>query len=211
MQEILALQRTLREATKWRAMSFMLAAVSLLLLVTIVIILPLKQTDVKYVEFSESGKVSFKVLPATLDKQQKVLLVRQMLREYVVKRITYTGNPQIDYPPIQQVIAMSSREVTNAFEEVYRRIHSESTIERREVSIISDIPLSKNVHQVQYKTIDYFQGSKYENQWTATINYKFEKQIVKEDNSFLNPLGIVVTDFIEAKKKLTEQDLNQIF
>jgi type IV secretory pathway component VirB8 len=211
MQEVLLLQNTLREARRWQLMAFILAAFVLLLVVTVMSLFPLRKTEIKYVEFSESGKHNFRIVPSPLEKKQSVLLIRQILREYVIKRISYTGNIHIDTPAVKQVAAMSSREVLGQFKEVYERIHIETTIERREVSIITDIPIGKNAHQVQYRTIDYFDGQKYENHWVATIAYEFEKQIATEEDELLNPLGIVVTEFIEARKKLSDEDLNEIF
>lgn len=211
MQTVLLLQNTLREARRWQLMSFILATFVLLLIVAIVSILPLKTTDIKYVEFSDSGKHNFRIVPSPLDKKQSVLLIRQILRDYVVKRISYTGSLHIDTPAVKQVVAMSTHEVTSQFREIYERIDNETTIERREVAIIADIPIGRNAHQVQYRTLDYFDGKKYENEWVATIAYDFEKQITTEENELLNPLGIVVNRFVEAKRKLSDEDLNEIF
>jgi len=211
MQEILLLESTLKEAKRWQIMSVILAMFILLLITIIIIILPLKQTEIRYVEFSNSAKHSFKVIPTPLGKKQKLLLTRQTLRDYVKNRIFYSGNNDIDTVPVKKVAAMSSKEVISGYRAIYERIHAETTIEKREVEIISDIPVSRNIHQVEYKTIDHHLGKTYENIWVATIAYKFEKQVVWEENELLNPLGIVVTGFNEAKKKLSDAELNEIF
>ncbi len=210
-QEVLILQSTYREAQRWKLVSFILLGLAILLVLLIMMLLPLKTTKVKYVEFAESGKQTFRIVPSPLSKKQKVLLVRQILRDYVIKRISYTGSLAIDTPNVKQVAAMSSREVIQQYKLVYNRIHEDTTIEKREVKIISDIPIGKNAHQVQYRTIDHFRGQTYEHDWVATIEYAEEKMIVKEEDELLNPLGIVVTRFIEAKKQLTDEDLNEIF
>jgi len=210
MQNILLSQATLKEAKRWQLMSMFLIIIILLLISAIVTILPLKETRIKYVEFAKAGSYHFKIIESPLRKEQKLLLIRQTLRDYVLNRISYTGNVRIDTPSVQKVVAMSSVKVINQFRHVYERIDQETSIQRREVEIISDIPLSKNVHQVHYRTIDYHDKKTYESQWVATISYQFSKQIVNSQNELLNPLGIVVDGFIEAKKKLTQEDLNEI-
>lgn len=210
MQNILLSQSTLKEAKRWQLMSIFLIIIILLLISAIITILPLKETKIKYVEFAKAGSYHFKIIESPLSKEQKLLLIRQILRDYVVNRISYTGNVRIDTPSVQKVVAMSSKKVTDQFRYVYERIDKETSIQRRQVEIISDIPLSRNVHQVQYRTIDYHDKKTYESQWVATIAYDFSKQIVNSQNELLNPMGIVVEEFIEAKKKLTQEDLNEI-
>ena len=96
------------------------------------------------------------------------------------------------------------------YKEIYERILNESSFERRDVEIISDIPMSKGSHRIEYKTIDYFQNQKYENTWVAKISYDLKSSLVTEDNELENPLGLIVTEFIQERKKLTQEDLNEI-
>jgi type IV secretory pathway component VirB8 len=209
-QQILLHQSTLREARRWQLMSFVLICVVSLLVISIVVMMPLKTTQVRYVEFIGTDKKSFRIMETPFSKEQKLLILRRAIRGYVINRVSYTGSVHIDTPAVKEVVAMSSPEVTEEFKKVYLRISTDTTIERREVEIISDIPIGQFVHQVEYKTIDHFGGQTFENQWTATIEYKLEKQITNEDDEMLNPYGLVVTKFIEAKKKLSADDLNQI-
>ena len=209
-QTVLLAQSTLREVKRWQLATFMAIAIIILLSLVILAMMPLKTTEVKYVEFSESGKHNFKIIKSPLSKKQKVLLIRQVLREYVKNRISYTGNHNIDTATVSKVVAMYNSEVINQFREVYNIIDKKTTIERREVFIISDIPLGKNAHQVQYKTIDHHQGKTYDNQWVSTISYSINNQIVTQENELLNPLGITVDGFFESKKKFSEEELNNI-
>lgn len=210
-QSVLLLQNTLMEARRWRLLSFVNMGLIVLLVFGYTLLLPLKTTQIRYVEFSESGKNTFRVVPSPLTKKQKILLIRQILRDYLIKRISYSGSINVDTPNVKQVAAMSTKNVIEQFREVYNKIDKESTIEKREVKIISDIPIGKNAHQVQYRTIDHYKGKTFENDWVATIEYEFTKHITNEENELLNPLGILVTQFHESRKHLGEDDLNEIF
>jgi len=210
-QNILLHQRILNEAKRWQLASFLLIGVVGVLVFAITSILPLKTVEVRYVEFFDSAKHSFKIIPSPLSKEQKILLLRQQLRDYVMKRIAYTGNVNIDTPAVMQVASMSTTEVVAEFKKIYERIHNETSIERREVEIIADIVTGKNVHQIDYKTIDYHNGKTYENEWEATVVYELRNQIVTEDSELFNPLGIVVTKFYQTKRKLDQEQLNEIF
>lgn len=210
-QTLLLSQRILNESKRWQLTSFMLTLLCALLILAIITILPLKTIEIRYVEFFDSAKHSFRIIPSPLSKEQKLLLLRQQLRDYVLKRISYTGNIHIDTPAVKQVAAMSNSKVTEEFKKVYNRIYKETSIERREVEIISDIVIGKNAHQIDYKTIDYHKGQTYENEWEATIVYELRNQIVTEEDEFFNIMGIVVTDFYQTKRKINQEQLNEIF
>jgi type IV secretory pathway component VirB8 len=205
----LAYLNLLSDIPKYQIMMGVAAFIILLQLVAIVIILPLKETKVQYVAFSDSANVSFRVIPTPLTKDQKVLLLRQALREYV------TNRSAIDFATeahrFRRVVAMSNNDVEEELRDDWKRIEKDASFSRRDVKIISDIPIGRGVHQVEFKTTDKFQEQKYENSWVVTISYKFMKQVVKEDNELLNPLGIVVTKYYQAKKQIDEEKLNEIF
>jgi len=210
LQHVLLHQNSLVEARRWQLMTITCIGVILLLSLAIMFLTPLKTTEIKYVEFSKAGTYHFTVFQNPLEKNQKILLIRHMLRNYVVKRISYTGNVSLDTPNVMSVASMSSSEVLQQFKEAYERVQNESSFERRDVEIISDIPMSRGTHRVEYKTVDYFEGEKYENIWVARISYTLENSLVTEDNELNNPLGLFINGFLEEHKKLTQEQLNDI-
>jgi len=210
LQNILLHQNSLVEARRWQIATIVSVGINILLVLAILFLTPLKTTEIKYVEFAKAGTYHFKVLPTPLAKKQKLLLIRHFLRNYVIRRISYTGSADLDRPNVLSVVSMSKRLVAAQYQESYKRIQEEASFDRRDVEIILDIPTGKGAHRVEFKTIDWHRGKSYENTWAAQIAYDFEKQFVNEENEYLNPLGLVVTKFFHEKKKLTNEDLNEI-
>jgi len=190
-------------------------AVSLLMnfiqVIGFIVLLPLKEHSVEYVAFAESQDVMFRVLPAPLGKEQKILLVRQLLREYVYNRVQIDN--LTERPRFAKVVAMSAKNVVVDFKDEYERIERESSFTRRDVKIIADwvVDEAKNVHQVEFETIDHFRGQTYKNSWVVTLKYEFQKQKVRKSNELLNPLGLTVVHYFQAKKESTNEELNELF
>jgi len=180
-------------------------------LLAIVTILPLKETKVEYVAFANSEDVMFRVLPAPLNKEQKLLLVRQLLREYVYNRVHIDNLTERNR--FAKVVAMSAKSVVVDFKKEYERIEQESSFTRRDVKIIADwvVDEAKNVHQIEFETTDHYKGQTYKNSWVVTLKYQFKKSVVKKSNELLNPLGLTVDHYFQAQKELTNEDFNELF
>ena len=157
--------------------------------------------QVHYVAFAEDKDIHFKVLPAPLDKRQELLLIRQQLREYVHNR-AYIDNytESIRFP---KAFAMNTPEENERFKYEYNRIKSESSFERRDVKVVSDIALSDGIHQLELETIDHFQGERYKNYWTVVMKYELRRHKVSVSNEHLNPLGLTITGYQITKKDIT--------
>ena len=185
--------------------------INVLLLIAILTMFPLKEVKPVYVAFSEEKDVVFKVLKMPLPKKQRLLVLRQLVREYVANRHKFDGITE--YHRFRRVVSMSSKEVVERFKDEYNRIKNESTFDTREINILADtvIDEARNVHEVHFETIDTLNGEEFRNNWIVSIKYSFGKFKVKGENELLNPLGFRVIKYHQSKTKLTKEQINEIF
>lgn len=76
-------QLALNEARQWKLVSACLMLLSLALVVAIVAIMPLKEVQVRYVEFLSGRDVFYTMHPAHISREQKQALIAKALRNYV--------------------------------------------------------------------------------------------------------------------------------
>ncbi|MBT4989371.1 MAG: hypothetical protein HOM96_02385 [Rickettsiales bacterium] len=207
----LSYQNSIADTYRWQLFCLMQIGIIGILVIAIMLMMPLKEKEVQYVAFSKADDIVFSVIETPLKKNQKLLLLRQALRNYVYNRHTFYNDKSLEYPRFKKVVAMSTDSITREFKVEYERILKESSFNKREIQIIRDIPIGTGSHQIEFKTVDTYQGKEYENFWVVNIVYEFKKFRVRADNELLNPLGIVVTNYLQAKKNLKQEELNEIF
>ncbi len=203
----LAYTAVLTQLKIYQKLTLGLLTLTLFLAGTVFILLLSSDKEVVYIEMAKSEDIHFRIIPSPLNKENKQLLIRQQLRDYVYNR-TQIDNITELYR-FEKVIAMSTIDEHHRFKKEYDRINGESSFNRRDVKIVTDAFLSANLHQVELETIDYFENKTYKNYWTVHLTYEFRKQRVTISNETKNPLGLIVTNYIVRKKSITYDGLSK--
>lgn len=199
----LSIDAARNEARRWVIVSLSMVCISLAAVGTTLVVLTKWDPEVKYVEFSHSRDNFFRVLPSNMPQDQLGLLVRKTLRNYVYNRefIDHiTENSRF-----HQVVKTSNQQVAQLFEASLVQRKNSFADKIRDVHIISDIPVDKHIHQVEFKTIDKRIGEEqeYTNYWVANIQYFIlGNQNTTEEDALLNPFGVYVTKYNLAKRRM---------
>lgn len=190
----------------WQILSLILIFIVSVLSVAIAYMMPLKQTEYRYVEFLNSGDVYYRVLPsAHMSTDQKVLFLRKALRKYV-----YDRNLKDDVTErirAQNIKAKSNDAVWNDFKTQFASMISSMEDVKRDVEIISDSFIDDNIHQIEFRTIDRKDSYFKVRNFFATIKFEIDKdRMVNKDNELINPLGVVVTSYKVSERKVKDQE-----
>jgi type IV secretory pathway component VirB8 len=189
----------------WQIISVVLIGIITLQAIALTSLFPLKQTKFKYIEFVGSGDVYYRILPTTdLTADQKTILVRKALRKYV-----YDRNFKDDITEkirVKNVRAMSDDSVWDDFKEQFSLMLKQMDKTTRDVEIISDSIIDKNIHQVEFRAVDRKNNLLAERNFIATIRYEIvPNPIVNSETGILNPLGIKVTGYNISERKMKEK------
>ena len=194
----------MHQAGIWRIAFFAMIALSFLLLIAIILMMPLKTTQVKFVEFSSSRDNFFTVYPANISKSQEEYLVRTFLREYVRDR--HSIDQITEKVRFEKILAATSQSQHQQFKDEYRSVIDAMPGIKRLVQVASDIALAEGVHQVEFKTTDTTDdGRSAENNWIVAIQYHLVRdKKMNEQQLLLNPLGLEVTKYSISKRDTKE-------
>lgn len=195
---------------KWKLAVIFDIFIILALILTIYILINQNFTKIKYVEFGKKDNYAFRVLTSTIANEEKQLLIKQYLRDYVKFRESYEYGKKIDKRIVEKIRAISSDKVFKSYEVLQKTRDKISTFNKREIVILQDIEIENGrSHHVRYKTIDHYNGEKYENEWIMRIDYIFEKHRVRQKNELLNPFGLVIVNYRDDTILNEEDILNQ--
>ena len=155
---------------KWKLAVIFDIFIILALILTIYILINQNFTKIKYVEFGKKDNYAFRVLTSTIANEEKQLLIKQYLRDYVKFRESYEYGKKIDKRIVEKIRAISSDKVFKSYEVLQKTRDKISTFNKREIVILQDIEIENGrSHHVRYKTIDHYNGEKYEND----VRWKF--------------------------------------
>jgi type IV secretory pathway component VirB8 len=188
---------------KVRYLQLMLAsclAIILACIIAIIIMLPLKKIDVRYVEFAQDEHVTPKVYGSKLDTTTKRLLVRSLLRSYVVDRHTIDHVSELDR--FKKVKAMSTSNIFGIHKNLFYKVADGLEKGTRDIHILYDQPIEKGLHEIEFETIDTLAGKTERQQWVVKIKYFIPKSFeVTKDSELLNPLGLQIQGYHFTQKE----------
>lgn len=201
----MAWQLTMQQLKRWRLAASIAASIVLVQAVAIAMMLPLKTTQVKYVEFKGDKEHVFQVHPANLPKEQNEMLVRKALRQFITDR--HVIDPSLVKESAERLQAMSTPKVYESGKRYYLKSAERLNGGTRDIQITHDFPLSENAHQVEFITRDRNAEGEVmkERSWIGTVRYDIRKDAISSDESLSNPLGIMVTRYSLAKKPDAEE------
>lgn len=172
----------------------------LALVIAIIMMLPLKQIEVRYVEFANDAHVTPKVYSSNLDTTSKVLLVRSFLRNYVVDR--HTVDKVSEVPRFKRVRAMSTDRIFDVHKKIYGEVEKGLSGGTRDIFITYDQPLGNGVHEIEFETIDERGGEVSRKEWVVKIKYHIPSSYeVSKEAELLNPLGLIISGYHFTQKE----------
>lgn len=187
------------------------AAVSVLLALCIVLMLPLRTIEPHTLLIDrQTGNVE---RLAPLDEQlvgPEIALTRSMAAQYVVARERFSwDNVQENY---RKVGLWSVNEVRREYTERMQADDPRSPLAfipqggRIEVDILSVSSIASGRSVVRFSTMRTDPGAETEERqhWAATIDYEFSGAVMSEEDRLLNPLGFQVTRYRRMAETLPE-------
>ena len=194
---VMALRKSRR--TGWWVAS---AEFFLLLLLTgaILLMLPLKTTDVRLVRVdSSTGIVDQVVKLADAKETYDEAMTKFFLRRVVALRETYTrAQLQSNYDQSVLFTAPSARVQLKAdfsFDNPNGPYKRYGELGTASVQITTVSFVAKNVAQVRYVRTDRKGGADTQSHWIATVEFRYVAQPASEDARAVNPLGFQVTNY----------------
>ena len=195
--------RTIRNAKASRTGWLVAGAefvVILLLCIALVLVLPLKTTEVRLVRVdSSTGIVDQVVKLADARESYDEAMTKFFLRRVVALRETYT-RAQLQNNYDQSVLftepaARPQLKADFSFDNPngpYKRYGELGTASAQIVTIAF---VAKNVAQVRYVRTDRKSGSEVQTHWIATVEFRYVAQPASEEARGVNPLGFQVTNY----------------
>jgi type IV secretory pathway component VirB8 len=195
------LQMALNATRQWQLISIILGVFAACLLIIIMIILPLKEVDVRYVEFLSGRDIHYTLHPARIGKNQKQLLINKALRNFV--NYAHTSDLITERSRFLEVKSMSNSTVFNQMKDWYKELRSSlGENGTRDVNIIYSQPITESIHEVEFETIDTISDRVVKKTWVAKIGYQVkEANTIITDDAIYNPLGIEVTKYHVIERK----------
>lgn len=196
----LAWQLVLEQVIRWRWIAFLSLALAACLATAIVIILPLKETEIRYVEFRGDQERSFTVYPSNLPKEQRELLIRKSLRQYVIDR--HTVEPVALRERVTRLKSMTTAKAFGYAKRQYQKVVERLGEGRREIEIVTDFPINEESHQVEFIARDRSAAGDLiaEQSWIAQIRYQTDMNQTNSEQQLDNPLGILVSYYTLTPK-----------
>lgn len=169
------------------------------LVVSIILILPLKEKEYVYIEFSSSGNNFVRIARAEKPIKTNETLIRAVLRNYIINRETI--DKITESQRYKKIFAMSTDDVWNEFKKIGNSKESlfHKAGVRRTIIVRRDSPISSNIHQIEITTIDTQDNGnkieKLESEWVVTIEYDFFAQDVSDEMMLFNPTGLFIKKY----------------
>lgn len=180
-----------------------LTALLIILVIAIISLFPLKETEWLVYEFSTSDNTFMRVAKAGDTITANDALTQMQLREYVMQRETIN---RVNEPErYAAVMAKSASRVANEFRTLYGGDKSPLQIDgfKRAVVINRDnkIGTGSGLHQVEFTTTSTINGERPEvKEWVASIAYSWRPQQVRADEVTFNPTGLIIEKYTLAPR-----------
>lgn len=180
-----------------------LTALLIILVIAIISLFPLKETEWLVYEFSTSDNTFMRVAKAGDTITANDALTQMQIREYVMQRETIN---RVNEPErYAAVMAKSASRVANEFRTLYGGDKSPLQIDgfKRAVVINRDnkIGTGSGLHQVEFTTTSTINGERPEvKEWVASIAYSWRPQQVRADEVTFNPTGLIIEKYTLAPR-----------
>ena len=203
----LAYDRALKQGKVFMVLFAISAVMNLMLVITITMLLPLKEIKPYFMPLSKPSDNYYRIIPAdSLKTSQLLELARDYLKRYVADRhsVDYVTEPL----RFKKVKSQSTPEVFAQVKSEYAKFQEKMAGVKRQIDIISDIALEKNYHQIEFRTTDITRdGREFSKFWVVNIRYSLktltnELKINAEDLSDNpNPLGLIISAYSWTERK----------
>lgn len=185
------------------------SAIIALLIITIMVMLPLKQ-NVPYLVFFSNAESNFvRVEQGNLDIRSEEALLKSILASYVQKRETINRiDDELRYEDIRE---QSSNKVWDTFRRIVTQensIYQNKEIYRK-IHIINLSVLSKSVANVDFISITQNAKDKELKRYRATLKYDFTEQSISFESVPRNPTGFIVEDYALTEVFIDDQSQKQ--
>ena len=172
----------------------------LLLAVAIVLMLPLKTTEVRLVRVdSSTGIVDQVVKLADARETYDEAMTKFFLRRVIALRETYTrAQLQNNYDQSVLFTAPAARPLLKAdfsFDNPNGPYKRYGELGTASVQIVTISFVAKNIAQVRYVRTDRKSGAEVQTHWIATVEFRYVSQPASEEARGVNPLGFQVTNY----------------
>jgi len=203
---VLSLRKSRR--TGWWVASAELVLI-LLLTLAILVMLPLKTTDVRLVRVDSSTGIVDQVVKLTDARETyDEAMTKFFLRRVVALRETYTrAQLQNNYDQSVLFTAPSARAQLKAdfsFDNLNGPYKRYGELGTAAVQIVTISFVAKNVAQVRYVRTDRKGGAETQSHWVATVEFRYVAQPAGEEARGVNPLGFQVTNYRNDPEALLE-------
>ncbi len=188
-------QLALNEARQWKIASLCLLLLSLALVIAIATIMPLKEIQVRYVEFLSGKDIYFNMHPANISIEQKQELIKQALRNYVA--YANISDRISARPRFAEVKAMSNAAVYAQMQAWYKNLHEALGQDgTRDVNITYAQPVTNSIFEVEFETVDTIHNIESRRTWVAKLEYEVnDKHTINTSEATYNPLGIKIKQY----------------
>ncbi|BDB65786.1 virulence protein [Helicobacter sp. MIT 03-1614] len=185
------------------------SAIIALLIITIMVMLPLKQ-NVPYLVFFSNAESNFvRVEQGNLNIRSEEALLKSILASYVQKRETINRiDDELRYEDIRE---QSSNKVWDTFRRIVTQensIYQNKEIYRK-IHIINLSVLSKSVANVDFISITQNTKDKELKRYRATLKYDFIEQGISFESVPRNPTGFIVEDYALTEVFIDDQSQKQ--
>lgn len=153
----------------WQIISVIEGIALVTCLIGLILLFPLKTTEIKFVEFSASQDNFFRVLPSNLPKEEHELLLRKFIRLYVFNRTRH--DHVTETARFRSVKAYSTPEIFAEFTKQFNKNFESLKTFDRDIVILSDSIIENGKIMIEFKTIDKKGDNMKETNYIATIAY----------------------------------------
>jgi type IV secretory pathway component VirB8 len=197
-------QLALNEARRYMVISALLLVTVICLAIAIMAMLPLKETEIRYIEFTTSRDNFFKVYPANLSVTQRQLFIRKAIRRYI--RDLNIVDHMTEAKRFREIGVMTTESLFNAQKKTFKAVYEGlRDTGKREVSIIYDQALEGNIHEIEFETTDIYKQEKSVQYWIAKVHYEIPRnRELSSEEALMNPLGLVIKAYHVTKKERGE-------
>jgi hypothetical protein len=173
----------------------------MIIFVLLIVVMTLSTTitpKVKYIEFGKEVDYSFSVLPRNIDKSQKELLTRQILRDFVLYIEKYSTPTDVDSIAKKKVLSMASAYVISEYRRRYINLYNQKidkTIDIQTQILNDKIIIPQKIHQIRFKRKEETLDKIIHKEFIANIQYDYSSE-----KTVLNPLGIKIIKYTATEK-----------
>lgn len=184
-------------------------ALIMMLTLAILVMLPLKTTDVRLVRVDSSTGIVDQVVKLSDSKETyDEAMTKFFLRRVVALRETYTrAQLQNNYDQSVLFTAPNVRAQLKAdfsFENPNGPYKRYGELGTASVQIVAIAFVAKNIAQVRYVRTDRKGGAETQSHWVATVEFRYVAQPAGEEARGVNPLGFQVTNYRNDPEAIVE-------